>query len=300
MSIYHYEVYGLGIESSIYFPELEPKKRNKDVHIHFDSGKSCFSNAPEKKSFGIFSKVLYGPKDAGYLHDRKPLFRVKNGKEIIVNSCTRLNKSLLRGMILNQAMGILFHQRGHLILHANAIDMAGGVVAFLGGQGVGKSTTTFSLINSGYSLVTDDVLTIDPLKNNIPHVIPSYPRIKLWGDVIKHSGNDSESIHKIHPNSDKYYYSLEDHFSPKPLPLKIIYVLGKGCKNEIISLNSQDATIELVRHLYSPWLISFSEQSRILLNCANIVKSVPIKRLNICHSLDDLENLVEIIKKDKK
>jgi len=51
--------------------------------------------------------------------------------------------------------------RGHLLLHASAVEVAGRAVAVVGQSGRGKSTVATLLCASGARMVTDDVLRVD-------------------------------------------------------------------------------------------------------------------------------------------
>lgn len=51
--------------------------------------------------------------------------------------------------------------RGHLLLHASAVSVAGRAVAVVGQSGRGKSTVATLLCASGALMVTDDVLRVD-------------------------------------------------------------------------------------------------------------------------------------------
>jgi hypothetical protein len=51
--------------------------------------------------------------------------------------------------------------RGHLVLHASAVEVEGAAVAVTGRAGMGKSTVSTLLCKAGARLVSDDVLRID-------------------------------------------------------------------------------------------------------------------------------------------
>ena len=48
-------------------------------------------------------------------------------------------------------MGIVLYQRNLLVLHASAVNIAGGAVVFLGVSGEGKSSTAATFVTHGYS-----------------------------------------------------------------------------------------------------------------------------------------------------
>jgi hypothetical protein len=51
--------------------------------------------------------------------------------------------------------------RGHLVLHASAVEVGGRALAFVGHSGMGKSTMAALMCAGGAHMVTDDVLRVD-------------------------------------------------------------------------------------------------------------------------------------------
>ncbi|RIQ20482.1 hypothetical protein [Jiangella rhizosphaerae] len=51
--------------------------------------------------------------------------------------------------------------RGHVVLHASAVHLGAGAVAFVGRSGMGKSTMATLMCAAGGALITDDVLRLD-------------------------------------------------------------------------------------------------------------------------------------------
>lgn len=297
-----YHVHGLNVKSSIYFPELTSGKRDFDVTIRFEDEKSFYPvRSSEKQGF---SKIVDTTKNILYLLDNKPLFKIKNGEEIIVNPKsiinTHINLDFLRSLILGAGMGLLLMQRGDLILHASAVNMNGGAVAFMGWSGSGKSTIATAMNNRGYPFVTDDILKIDIDTTDTPMAFPSFPRVKLWDDTIKHMPDDPSLFQKIHPKVQKYFYNLENSFYPNSLPFKMIYIIEDGEKNEIIPLKTQDALVNVAKNSYCINTFDFDSamKSQNFFQCANLVKKVPVKRLIRYKSLRKLEYLTKIIEKD--
>ncbi len=285
-NFYFYTCFGLNIKSKIKLPELKNSDTKKyDVEIGFKDQKS-FSNCDCNDS------VNYN-----FFLENKPLFKVKYGKVILINSDFRIDDILLRSLILGQGMGILLHQRGYLVLHGSSVKICNKAVAFIGHCGDGKSTIAASLNSKGYPFITDDILVID-FKNKVPLVLPSFPRIKLWDDILKLIKDDKECFQKIHPKYNKYSYVIEENFCENPTPLKTIYVIEKGEDNCIIPLSNQNALIELIKQSYMLNLFNNYEKNLNLTDCARLVENVLIKNLNRGQYLDSIDDLINIVEND--
>jgi hypothetical protein len=296
-NFYYYNAFGLKIKSSIIFPELISGQCNSDIIIHSEGYESLHHKLSKTKKKG-FSEIFYSSNDVLYLIDNEPLFRVISGKEIIVNPIVNIDMSFLRHLILGPGIGTLLLQKGHLVLHASAVNVEGRGVVFLGWGGDGKSTIAAAMNNRGYQFITDDVLTIKFSKDNEPVAVPSFPRVKLWDDVIKYMTDQPELIRKIHPEIEKYSLKVDDRFSLESLPLKMIYVLENSQNTTITVLKPQDALMELIKSSYALNLFGETGKSRNLFQCANLVKNVPVKLLKKRQSLKELEDLIRIVEED--
>ena len=297
---YIYNVYNLNVQSSIFFPELKKSSENKipDIIIRFeDLDHNHHSLNFKKINNGGLWEIQHNDKKSIFFWENELIFKVENGKEIIVNIKSTINKSFLRSLILTQAMGILLHQRGYLVLHGSSVKMNNNAVVFIGESGNGKSTITVALNNKGYPLITDDVSAIT-FKENIPIIFPSFPRIKLWVDIIKNLTYDKDLTIKIRPDLEKYSYPIEECFHPDPVPLKRIYLIEKGKKNEIINLNNKDALINLIRNSYNFKIFGISEKSYNLFQCSNLINNVSLKNLKVHHSVKEIDDLINLIEND--
>ena len=65
-----------------------------------------------------------------------------------------------------------------LVLHASALEVAGGAVAFVGKSGMGKSTMCTLGAAAGFAVVGDDVLRVD-LAGGTPVVWPAATEMRL-------------------------------------------------------------------------------------------------------------------------
>ena len=297
--MFFYKAYGLTICSEIDLPELNNEGLGTDVVITFGNINSTCENF-EERDFGGDSKVRISDKYIYYLLDDMDICRINQGKEIVINQDTELDKSFLRVIILGPVLSILLHQRDNLVLHAGAVNINGGAVAFLGNNGSGKSTSIFALYNKGYPFVTDDSLPVTFNESDSPVVIPSYSRLKLRPDIITGLQGNLNIVSKTHKYSQKYSYYAKNNFSHNQLPLKKIYIIEKGEYWDLKSLKPTDSLIRLIKSSYCYGIFNKAEVSKNLINCSKIVKNLPIKLLKTHHSLEQLPELIKIIEQDNQ
>lgn len=72
------------------------------------------------------------------------------------------NHSLLPILVAGTMAALVLTLRGQTVLHASAVEIDGGVLAFIGDSGSGKSTLAAMMCADGAPLVTDDLLTVRP------------------------------------------------------------------------------------------------------------------------------------------
>lgn len=297
--MFFYKAYGLSFRSEMYLPELISGGDGKDVLITFDDFIPNQITNNINLEFGFNVKTN---KEEIYLSlNDVNIFKISHGSEIVINPKTNLDYSYLKIIILGSAMSYLLHQRGDLILHSSAVNINGSAVAFLGGNGMGKSTTSFLLYNKGYPLITDDLLSIDMDKENgLPWVNPGSKRIKLLPEIINHTQEDLNSMQKTHKYSLKYSYCAWKNFSFVPIPLKKIYVLEKSAEWGLTSLSASEALIKIVESSHPYKIFTKNERAKNLIQCSKLLKKVPVKCLKFQRSLDKLPKLIKIIENDCK
>ena len=88
-------------------------------------------------------------------------FLVRNGREVLVQPAPGALPADIRAYLLSPIFSTLCHQAGMYSLHASAVRIGAGVVAFLGNSGAGKSTLAAGLAQRGYTIVSDDICLLD-------------------------------------------------------------------------------------------------------------------------------------------
>jgi hypothetical protein len=182
-------------------------------------------------------------------------------------------------------------------LHASAVAVEDGAVAFLGDCGSGKSTTAGVLHAHGYAVVADDVtaIQIDQVR---PMVQPGYPQLKLWPSVAAALGYSPETLPRLHAQLEKRAFLATRGFQHRPLPLRRIYVLAEGLSQDIERLRPQEALVELVRHSYGIHWLQTTNASSHFLHCARLTKNVTTCRLRRPQSLSALPDLARMVEED--
>jgi len=224
-------------------------------------------------------------------------FRVREGREVTIAPTPLVEEGVIRALLMGPALAVLLHQRGLLILHASAVLMNRAVVAFLGQEGAGKSTVAAILHKCGHPLVADDVVAVQTTAT-APLVFPSYPQLNLSPDALASLGRNPGSSPRLHSGVEKRAFHAASGFSLDPVPLHLLYILAKGPRTEIETLQPQEAFVELLRHSYGTRLIRGKAAPGHFRQCVNVLKSVSVRRLQVRPDLSELSNLAKLINND--
>ncbi len=305
--MFSYIAYGLRIQSVVPLPELVPgaapaAENEADVTIRF--GKiDAASLGPKHELRQIYA-------DNEQIHLFWPgigLFLVCKGREIIIDPAPGVDECVLRLFILGSTLAMLLHQRGDVaVLHASTVAIAGQAIAFVGAKSAGKSTMAAALHQRGHTLLTDDILAIS-LSTARPMVLPGYPHLKLWPDSIASMGHSPEALPRLRPELEKRGYRVTNRFASAPVPLKGIYVLGRGPALKIEPLRPHEALINLLPHWYGarfgPDLLQALGVSTHFSQCVALVKKVSIcglERPDHLPALPEVARCIEDHVKEKK
>jgi hypothetical protein len=294
--VFSYEAYGLGISSALPLPELAVKEVTTDVVVHFgkvDSGPLRAINASH--AFWATSDEAY------YVFERAGKFLVRSGYEILIDPLPDADERILRLSLLGPALGLILLQRGHCVLHASAVAVAGEAVAFLGGHGWGKSTLAAALHARGHDMITDDVTAIC-LDMDYPMVRPSFPQFKLWPESLRMLGESLDALPLLHPDFEKRVKHVLGGVAQTAQPLKCLYVLAKEPSVAITPLCPQEALLELMRHSYGtrfgPQFLQVIGIEAYFLQCTSLVKQIRICRLKRPPGFSALSEVARLVEED--
>jgi hypothetical protein len=153
-------------------------------------------------------------------------------------------------------IGMLLNQRGGVVLHASAAEVAGEAVLFCGASGEGKSTLIATLSLMGYPTISDDVARITFDAAGCPSVGADARRLKLSDeaiDTLSLRGRQRGAV----PGVAKRYVSPPSRSEAKTLPLRAIYMLQSpsDAHNRIVALDAPRALQQLRRNAHRPGLV---------------------------------------------
>ena len=106
-----------------------------------------------------------------------------DGKEVVAWPAGEGEDATVEHLYINQMVPLALSRQGRPTFHASVVTVPGGVVAFLGQSGMGKSTLAASFALNGSSFLSDDALLVEETTSGCV-VKPSHPSIRLWEDSV--------------------------------------------------------------------------------------------------------------------
>jgi hypothetical protein len=205
------------------------------------------------------------------------------GDVIDVEPLDGSNAGDVRAFLLGTVFGTLCHLRGILPLHASAIAVRDGSIAFAGNSGDGKSTMAAALNRHGYPIVADDVTCFRSGSGPIA-IWPGVTRLRLWQSAMDGLGYASAGVERELRGYDKFLVpagSVPDpHLS---LPLRAIYCLEWAREGSSVGIERVRGAAALGLVLENVYRHELAEriglEPFIFGCCARIASQVPVYRL---------------------
>lgn len=307
-----YQLCELAIESEIPLADLASDETTGGADISLSYGHPVVQATddhpwfhewryPDGELWNSFARV-----DSGYLcrfAGIADFHLIEGGERIVCSPVAGVPESTLGHIFLNQVVPIALSARGgRLVLHASAVAIDGGAVAFAGETGQGKSTLAGSFCRAGAPLVTDDFLVVEETPSELS-VIPTYGGLRLWDDAASAVAVASAELPNVAHFSDKKRISLAEHqlpFCSGPVPLERIYLLGDDVPEVsmigIEPIPARAAMMELTRYAFHLDLSVSAVREAEFSRLGKLAAAVPVYRLSYPRRWDELPTVQAAIR----
>lgn len=286
--MYQYWAYGLTLRSEVALPELVTAEApSADLTIF----RREHIRAREMGTIDGGGRFLGRVEGVGH-------FGLIEGHTIFAQPFSGVEASRLRTVLLGPILSIALRQRGCNVLHAGCVVIQGQAIAFIGRSGAGKSTTTASFYERGYSVIADDVVPVTGQGDRFM-VDPGYPQIKLHDDAAAVLYGDVERLPALHRSRVRRLKRASRDFRRVPFPLRKVYVLEYGETMQIAPLSEKEALGVVMQNTRAiPPLEHPDFKKAHFDECARLVQNVPVAVLQRPRSLDLLPDLVTRVERD--
>lgn len=294
--MYSYFGYGLNIQSVLPLPELLPAN-GAPADVVISRGPVQYPN-PKPESGREYCSMT--PQEAYLFWEDFGTFLVKEGNQIVIDPRCDIEDRVVRLPLLGAGMAVLLHQRGHYVMHASAVGIDDGAIAFLGPKGHGKSSMAAAFYARGHRLLADDLVAVDLIDSRSPMVVPGFPQFKLWPETAEALlQDDRERLPFLAPGYEKRGRRATEGFSFQPLKLKCLYVISEAEELELVPLTPQDAIADLIGNSYIARFgrnaLYGTAAARHLQQSVSLINHVPVYRLKRPDSLALLPSVVNTV-----
>ena len=297
-ALFNYTAYGLVIQSEVALPELlDSAEERNDVTIRIGRVDAVGPKPTDQHNGFRHQSMSSG---AYFCWEDTASFLVRKGSEIVVDPKPGAEEAMIRVLLLGVVMAVLLHQRGLLVLHASAVVIDGGAVAFLGAKGWGKSTLAAAMYARGHLHLADDIVAIKANGTGSVSVLSGYPQLKLWPNAAASSlAEDPDTLPRVAAKFEKRARGTADRFSPTATSIRAVYALSEGAEPQVRILKPQEAILQLIGNSYmtrfGDRLLTGTAASHHLRQCARIATEVRVHQLVRPDSLELLPTIARLL-----
>jgi hypothetical protein len=195
-------------------------------------------------------------------------------------------------LLFAQVLPLAAALRGRELFHASAVALEGSAYAFVGLSGAGKSSLAAHLVANGATLLTDDVLALEPVSGGVL----AHAGARLAG-VARHELAAMSPAGRAHLGrrlgaADKVYVSTP--VAERPVPLRALYYLtrSRGGTTRIAPSGS------LPSRLLGSSFLAYLQSPRHLLEhlevCTHVADTVPVLELSVPRSTSAAQVAAEV------
>ncbi len=282
-----YRLHGLLVSSEMPIDADEAQVAAPDVHIRWGVRRPIPDDAPDGEPVAVMEQParswLTIRQDRGYTVRASDLceFDIDAGLRMITAHLPPGADEGVAALLIGGVLSTVLALRGHTVLHASAVQVEAGVVAFVGDSGTGKSTVAALCCAAGARLVSDDVLRVER-DGNAGWCYSGSRELRLRAQAA----GLAEAIGSAGTRStiDNRLAVAPAPAGPGRLPLAAIVVPlpdHRGDDLEIRRLRGVQALVELVRHPRTVGWIETEIVQRDFHMLAALADVVPVVRVRL-------------------
>jgi hypothetical protein len=284
--IHAYRLAGLKIESDLELPDLSPWNGpgNSAPDVAFRLGKvPAELQAPDRVE-AIFQ--TRGRDEYLLTLEGTGRILICHGRDITLDLETDADPANTKALLTGSMQAVLWHQRGLLPLHANAVVVDGRTVVLAGRPAIGKSALAATLCRDGYASLADDVCVIDAgAVADTARVLPGVAAFRLWRDTLDDFGVGVDGLQPALSGKEKFFLPPRVECR-QPRPLAAVVVLAGRARVATVDRLRGTAAIGALReviHMRRP-AEALGRNSEMFATLARLVHvGVTIWRLRVPH-----------------
>jgi len=301
MAEHWYSGYGLRFRSEIALPELLPVAAGDRAHIEIRVTPEAERQWVASAAIEADGDDFVAAPDGGFVMRVPGIcdYWVRGGSEIAISPAEGAELTSVRLYLVGSALGMVFHQRGILVLHGATVLRRGGATIFVGASGEGKSTIAASLGREGYAILGDDTMPLWLRADGGFDVWPGSRMFKLWSDTIGALGEAPDGLESVGERLEKFLFPNNAQAPDAPTPIDEIILLdasGEGNRVAMEPLIGLEAlriiSQNTCRPEYVPLLGRNAEHFQL---CSRLADRVSVVRLRRPWELDRLGETLALL-----
>jgi hypothetical protein len=148
---------------------------------------------------------------------RAAAFLVDGGRRVTIDPEPRSEATVVNRFLRMTPLAALLYQRGSLAFHAAAAASSRGVILLAGDSAAGKSTLLMALLQRGWTMLADELATVNLDDCGRPQILPAVSAIELSRDAAERFGLADEYPGQRADNRQTLDMSRQFEFRPRPL-----------------------------------------------------------------------------------
>ena len=310
-----FKIFGFLIDSDTDLPGLEPYHKDGARTPSIQLRRTSYISLEDESSWQLRRLVRADPRgkywslhkgESQYVleYDKLVQFVISTNGEQVLYSVSRSDLTpFFCYALLHLVLPFLLHLKSVPVYHAAAVSFQSESLIFFGHSGQGKSTLAAAFAQTGYPVITDDILVIEEQKDRF-WAVPGLPWVRLCPDSVEalfaedmlpSEGQDADGKHRVDTKMGLLPFTTEAK------PVHAVYILSEPepiSKNgavEIAQVPSAEALGLLLSRDSVLAILDRDQVACVLDSLSRLVKTVPVYRLTLDQGLHHLPQVISNI-----